>query len=352
MRVGIVGLGRAGTVHLDAWREVADVEVVAASDPAPEIRQRAETSGLRAYSDLTVMLQHENLDAVSVCTPPADHYSATMSCLEHGLHVLCEKPLALSAQEAVAMFAVAERRRRHLVLATKFRHVPSWTLARALIRGGEIGEALAFDISFCSRVDMSQRWNALQHRAGGGVIIDNGCHAFDLAGFLFGPVTRVHATALKPIQRLPVEDSATVQLEVDGGAIGRIDVSWSLDPCGEVYARIHGSRGAIEIGWSESRVRLDGRGWQSIHDRYDKLIAHRQMLAWFAEMIRQARPGWIERSECLQTVFAVEAAYRSIRSRRWEWVNGRSGRRAGAAWSGSAAKPQLERNRSVAGGLT
>jgi len=345
MRIAIAGLGRAGLVHLEAWRLVPGVEVVAASDPLPAARQRASEAGLRAYSDSLAMLESERLNAVSICTPPADHAQLAIACFERGLDVLCEKPLALNTSEALQVLRAATRKRCHLLLATKFRHVPEVILARDLIRAGEIGEPLAFEVSFCAPVDMSQRWNSQRHRSGGGVVIDNGCHAFDVVCFLFGSVKRVHATLLKPLQRLAVEDSATVQMEADRGVIGRVDLSWSLAIGRESYLVVYGSRGIMEIGWHTSRIKLAGQEWRAFGGSYDKIAAHRDMATCFKEVVTGSGQGWITALECLRTVATTDAAYRSVGSGGWEWVKvGRAvERRMGPDGTKGKAKGKLQR---------
>jgi predicted dehydrogenase len=332
MRIGIVGLGRAGNVHLEAWQLVPGVEVVAACDPSSAACDRATANGLHGYADLAAMLRGEQLDAVAICTPPANHAEVATACFEHGLHVLCEKPLALNTREALRMLQTAARKQRHLILATKFRHVPEVILARDMIRAGEIGEPLAFEVSFCAPVDMSQRWNSQRHHSGGGVLIDNGCHAIDLVAFLFGPVSRVQATLLKPLQRLEVEDSVTIQMEAGDGVIGRADVSWSLSIGRESYLVVHGSRGTIEVGWSASRIKPPGQDWRAIGGGYDKIAAHRRMATCFADVVVNGGERWISALECLQNVAVVDAAYRSMQSGGWEWVAvERKGRRLAGA---------------------
>jgi len=320
MRVGIIGLGRAGNMHLDAWRLVPGVEVVAVSDAAVSGRSAARAAGLRAHRSLAQMLDREKLDAISICTPPADHADQAIACLERGLHVLCEKPLALTPWDALAMLQTSGRCRRQLLLATKFRHVPELVQTRQIIASGELGEPVTFEVSFCSPVDMSGRWNSQRHRAGGGVIMDNGCHAFDIVSFLFGSITRIQATVLKQLQPLSVEDSATIQIRAGDGVIGRVDLSWSLATGRDRYVVVHCSRGTVEVGWKGSRVRRNGEEWRDIGNPYDKTQAHRQMNACFHDLVTGNGEAWISPMECLRTVAAVDAAYRSIYSGSWEWV--------------------------------
>jgi predicted dehydrogenase len=318
LRVGVVGLGRAGRMHLDAWRAVPGVQVVAVCDRSPEVLAAARAEGLVAVGDPETLFRNGILDAVSIAAPPAQHAPLAIAALERGLDVLCEKPLSIEGPSAMRMMQASARTGRKLLLATKFRHVPDVVAARGLIAGGAIGEPLAFEIDFSSRVDMTGRWNARRSVSGGGVIIDNGCHAFDIVAFLFGTVTRVHATCLKPRLALPVEDSATIMVEVTHGLIGRIDLSWSLATQRETYVMIHGTEGSIDIGWRQSRLRPHGREPRPLSaGRYDKYASHVAMMEAFVGVMAGRRRPWISPGECLRTVAAVEAAYHSTRSGGW-----------------------------------
>jgi predicted dehydrogenase len=318
LRVGIVGLGRAGLVHLEAWRSVPGVHVAAVCDPSAAVVAAARAQGLLACSDPDTMWTTVPLDAVSIAAPPAFHAPLAITAMERGLDVLCEKPLAIQGPAAMRMMQAAARTGRHLLLATKFRHVRDLAAARGLLAAGAIGDPVAFEVDFSSRVDMAGRWNARRSVSGGGVIIDNGCHAFDIVAFLFGTVTRVQATCLRQAQGLPVEESASVMVEVTRGLIGRIDLSWSLATQRETYVMIHGTKGTIDIGWRRSRLRRHGRPPQPLRGGlYDKQASHAAMMAAFVEVVSGARRPWISPGECLRTVAAVEAAYHSVRSGGW-----------------------------------
>jgi predicted dehydrogenase len=319
-RIGIIGLGRAGSIHLAALRSVPGAKLVAVCDDNPEARQWAEDAGIAAYESLDAMLADTRLHGVVVCTPPADHAAISLQCVAHGVHVLCEKPLALTTWDVLTMLQAATRAGRKVLVASKFRHVPEIDRARALLTAGELGEPVSFEISFCSPVDMHERWNAQPSLSGGGVIVDNGCHAFDIVSFLFGSIRRVHATRLKALQSLAVEDSATLQVWAGDGVIGRVDLSWSLSPPRDSYLVVHGSRGSIEIGWQGARLKRVGQDWRTVGGPYDKIGAHLAMLDRFVSSIKNRSEPWISASECLQAVAAVDAAYRSLESGSAEWV--------------------------------
>ncbi|MDX2167490.1 MAG: Gfo/Idh/MocA family oxidoreductase [Deltaproteobacteria bacterium] len=319
-RIGIVGLGRAGAIHFDALRQLPGAALAAVCDPDAAARARAAAAGVPAFATLDAMLDAGDLHGVVVGTPPDDHAATTLRCLERGLHVLCEKPLALTTWDVLTMLQAGNRAHRRVLVASKFRHVPEVARARAVLAAGELGDPVSFEISFCSPVDMRARWNSVAAHSGGGVIIDNGCHALDIVAFLFGGIRRVQATRLRALQPLAVEDSATLQVWAGEGVIGRVDVSWSLATPRDSYLVVHGSRGSLEVGWQGARLKRVGQAWEEIGGAYDKLGAHRAMLARFVDSIDDRGAPWISPAECLQVVAAVDAAYRSLQSGSSEWV--------------------------------
>ncbi|HSQ00659.1 MAG TPA: Gfo/Idh/MocA family oxidoreductase, partial [Candidatus Dormibacteraeota bacterium] len=269
---------------------------------------------------LEAMLAAVPLDGVVVCTPPADHAAISLRCLADGVHVLCEKPLALTTWDALTMLQGANRAQRRVLVASKFRHVPEVQQAAALLAAGELGEPISFDIAFCSPVDMRDRWNAQLALSGGGVIIDNGCHAFDIVSYLFGNIRRVQATRLRRLQPIDVEDSATLQVWAGDGVVGRVEVSWSLPPARDSYLVVQGSRASIEVGWKGAFLHRPGKAPRTLGGAYDKLAAHQSMQRCFIGAIGNGTVPWISASQCLQVTAAVDAAYRSLESGSSEWV--------------------------------
>lgn len=312
--VGLVGFGRAAAMHFEALRD-SDVAVAAAvCDASAEARERAVAAGVPAFATLDAMLDAVPLDAALVCTPPDVHAAVSRACLARGLHVLCEKPLAPVTRDVFQMLEDAARARRTLVVASKFRHVPEIERARALLAGGTLGDPVHFTISFCGAVDMRTRWNAEPGRAGGGVIMDNGSHAFDLIAYLFGPIHRVHATRLRAVQPLAVEDSAVLRVWAGDGVIGTVDLSWSVSLLADRYLSVACSHGTIEVGWQGARLQCNGTPPTALGGAYDRRIAHRAMHARFAAAVRERATPWISSFECLQVAAALDAAYRSLDS--------------------------------------
>ncbi|MCL6545535.1 MAG: Gfo/Idh/MocA family oxidoreductase [Bryobacteraceae bacterium] len=322
LRVGLLGFGRCGAVHAQAWRDCPGVQLTCACDPDNVAQRCAEEMGIPAFTDVDEMLESAPLDAVCICTPPSSHSQLAARCLKRGLHVLCEKPLTTDLASAQHLWEVAADAGRKLVVSSKFRHVPELRVARELVRSGEIGVVKSFRIEFAAFVPMADRWNSRRPISGGGVIMDNGWHAFDLVHFLFGGIRAVRARLGDRPQGLEVEESASIDIVAAGGETGQAVLSWSLPPGGDEYVSIHGVRGSVHVGWKQSYLERRAAEALVFGNTYDKAGAHRRMMAAFREVIAGRQEPWISWEEILGITAAVEAAYRSHSSQSEETVGG------------------------------
>ena len=324
--LALVGAGAIARSYFAALRGSTRLVAVAVVEPDPTRRADAAAElGVPGYADLATMLAAGAPDAAIVMTPPVTHEATSIALLDAGLHVLCEKPLAVSTAAALRMIAAARRADRRLMMASKFRYVADVLRARALVADGLIGRLLLFENAFCSRVDMTRRWNSDPAIAGGGVLIDNGCHSVDIARFLCGPLARIQAQFAVPTQDLRVEDTARILFESECGAMGAIDLSWSLHKEITSFVRLYGSEGTLEIGWQRSRHKRAGQDeWESFGAGYDKLAAFRAQLEDFAATIRGEVEPRITLEDALWSVRAIDAAYCSARTTKWVPIEPRS----------------------------
>lgn len=144
LRFGLIGLGKVGELHLEAYQELReDIEIAAAAEPDP-VRLRALTTrfGLRPYSDYLEMLKTEKLDLVCVLTPAETHCKITVTCASAGVNILCEKPLAVNLNAAQLMVAACQHAGVKLFYGASYRFLPAVQKARELIQSGVIGDVL------------------------------------------------------------------------------------------------------------------------------------------------------------------------------------------------------------------
>jgi predicted dehydrogenase len=319
LRLALVGCGGIAHAYVAALQRVPTLQLAALVDPLPAARAvLVAPAGLPGFADVDALLRADlRPDAALVLTPPDSHERLAVRLLAGGLHVLCEKPLAPTVAAAERMFAAARAARRQLMLGSKFRYTADVTAARSLLAEQAIGEVARFENVFCSRVDMTQRWNGNRAVAGGGVLMDNGCHAVDLARFLLGPIARVQATFARRLQPLDVEDTACLQFVTGSGVLGTSDLSWSLQLPTQAYVRLHGSEGTIDVGWRQSRWQRGDGDWQVLGQGYDKTTAFAVQLADFAASCSAGATPRIDAADALAAVAVIDCAYRSAHEQRW-----------------------------------
>ncbi len=186
VRVGILGLGGIGSVHLETYGQIDGCEVVAAVYNSPESKAKAESLNLRAYADLKSMLRQEELDLVDICTPSYLHKEQAVEVLNHNIHVLVEKPLALTKRDAQAMFALAEQKNLFLFVGQVVQFAEETKILRAAVRSGKYGKPLD---AYFSRLTAQPRWGSgwlLEKEKSGVIPFDLHVHDLDLIISLFG----------------------------------------------------------------------------------------------------------------------------------------------------------------------
>lgn len=323
VNIALIGCGRISQEHLTAFAKIRNVKIRAVSDSAPEkAKSIAEQYHCNYYTDYKKAVKNENLDAVIICTPPNVHSKISIFAMSQGLHVLCEKPFALDKSQAEKMRCSAKKNKRVLMMASKFRFTDDVVKAKAIIESGLLGKILLFENVFCSKVDMTKRWNSKKRISGGGVLIDNGTHSVDIARFLLGPIALTQAQFGRQIQDIPVEDTARIYFQNKSGVMGTIDLSWSLNKEAPVYISIYGTEGTLLIGWKSSQYKLHGKGKvETFGKGYDKQKAFLNQGRHFIDCIRGKAKPVITPLDGLESVKVVEKVYESGRINKWIKVN-------------------------------
>lgn len=184
LRIGLMGTGGMGKVHFANWKEVAGAEVVAicSRQATPE-----QWDGLPVYKTIEEMAASEQLDAVDICLPTYLHHDAVLEALDAGLHVICEKPMALSYAHAKEMLDKAAAVGRHLYIAQVLQFTKEIQALHALVESGEYGKVL--DASF-ERLSACPQWSAggwlFDRKKSGLLPYDLHIHDLDVIVSLFG----------------------------------------------------------------------------------------------------------------------------------------------------------------------
>lgn len=142
MRIGLVGFGGMGTVHLNNYACLEGCRVAAVYDPSPQAAQRARDSGLPYCGTVEELVRRDDVDVVDVCTPTFLHPPAVTAALEAERHVICEKPLALAQADARAMYELAERQGVQLLVGQVLQYAPASRVLKELVRQNTYGRLL------------------------------------------------------------------------------------------------------------------------------------------------------------------------------------------------------------------
>ncbi len=198
LRYGFIGAGGIAGEHLTHLADRRDVEIVALADPNDQMmaRHAAKFGVKQTFSDWKEMLAKAQLDAVSICTPNKLHAECAIGAMEAGCAVLCEKPLAGSAEEGEAMIAAAERLGRKLVIGFQYRFNSRTQFLKSAADGGQFGHILYARVQALRRRGIPN-WGVFGRKElqGGGPLIDIGVHVLEMCHYTLGSPTPVSASA-------------------------------------------------------------------------------------------------------------------------------------------------------------
>ncbi len=328
----LIGAGGISKAYAQAFANGLPFPLVGVADIRKEAAEEvAEIVGAQAFDDIEIMCAELQPTAAIVCTPPNTHAAICVELMNLGIHVLCEKPLAVTSQDARRMISAAEANGVTFTMGSKFRFVEDVQEARRIIESGKLGDIVLFENTFAGFCDMSQRWNSNPEISGGGVLIDNGTHSIDIMRFLLGSVTELQDVEGRRIQNLPVEDPARLFVRNEAGAMGSIDLSWSMNKVQPHFISIYGSKGTLLVGWKESKYQVAGDSeWTVFGNGYDKVGAFSNQLKNFAAAINGEEELIINATDALASVMTMETAYEALKSNEWhrvkqaheQWVRG------------------------------
>jgi predicted dehydrogenase len=290
--IGMVGYAFMGVAHSQGWRNarsffdpqlVPDLAAVAGRDAAAAADLAHRFDWAHVETDWRALIAREDVDLVDICTPGDTHADIAIAALEAGKHVLCEKPLANTVEQARAMAAAAERARAHGIrsmVGFTYRRVPAIALARQLVQEGRVGEIRHVRAQYLQDwlVDPETplTWRMQKDRAGSGALGDTGAHIIDLAHFITGErITGVSATTETFVRERPlpgaarglsaevgigrgpvtVDDAAIFIARLSGGALATFEATrFATGRKNSIRLEINGSRGSIAFDFEDMNV--------------------------------------------------------------------------------------------------
>jgi perosamine synthetase len=316
-RVAIVGCGYIGKWHALAYARNPNVEIAAFVDidRARAEQLAGEYGPAKVYQTHLELLGHDRVDAVSLCTLPGSHHEISMDLLNAGVHVLCEKPLAVSVHEAEEMVAAAHENNLVLLTAFKFRFFEEVNKAKEMIAAKRFGRIINFRLMFAGYLDISGKWYSKKHLSGGGVIMDNGSHAFDLVRYILGDFNIV-STGINHHQYLDVEDTARILVRLQEGASGMIDLSWSAGVPSSSYLEVYGEEGSLFLDLKGISYKFKTWGaWKRVDNKTDEKDGFSRQINHFIDCVEGQMPLVIEPCDGIKTQVMIETAYQSFKTK-------------------------------------
>lgn len=279
-RTGIIGCGHIFPMHAISITKQPQAQLCAVCDNKPDVaRAAAERFGCACYTDYREMTVAEHLDAVHICTPHYLHPEMALYALEHGLHVLTEKPMAIRSQDAHRMAQAARRANRALVVSFQNRFNPGSLLIKRTLTRGELGRILsARALVTWNRSDeyyAKSDWKGTWEKEGGGVVIDQAIHTLDLMNwFIDSPVARVEAALHNRTHRLiHVDDCAEGLITYESGVRASFFAINYYTCDAPVEIELHCERGVARLVGEKATLTFeDGRTFiadRNPHETFD-----------------------------------------------------------------------------------
>ena len=272
LKVGIIGTGWIAESHIQSYKNMPDVEIVAAADLIPgkaeAFMEKFGVEGVRFYPSHKEMIDNEQLDAVSVCTYNTAHCAPTVYALEHGINVLLEKPFSVTTEEAVEMMRAEKKSGKILSIGFQPRGDENMQQIKKVVQSGALGEVYYIQTGGGRRRGIPNSTFIEKSTGGIGALGDIGCYSLDVVLNAIGypkPLTvtgyksdffgknpkyatpdKFH-TAEENAKRFSVDDFAAAFVRLEGGIILDFRISWAMhaDTPGDTI--IFGKEGALRI---------------------------------------------------------------------------------------------------------
>jgi len=331
IKIGIIGCGGiARAAHIPSYLKIPEVELVACVDIVKEkAEETAKTFNIpHWYTDYREMLEKEDLDGVSICTPNIFHKEQAIESMKAGAHVLVEKPAATTLKDAYEMVQTAKKYNKVLVVGFQNRFNPKTLYLKKLVEEGVLGEIYYVKAKYLRRRGIPN-WGVFIKKdlQGGGALIDVGVHVIDLALYLIGFPTPVSVTGKtytkfgrnpevakrggwKP-EEFTVEDLAVGLVKFENGLTMLIEASWALNlRDNEVNVELYGTKAGVSYNPLEVYKEFNGVLvnespiiMQKVNTQYMKVLK-------FIESIKTGKSLYTPGREILITQAIIEAIYK------------------------------------------
>lgn len=336
VRLVVVGAGLIGKKHINLVKTSKSCALVGICDVDPNCRAIADDHRVPFYQDLDEMLKREQPDGAIIATPNSLHRANADVCARYAINMLIEKPIADSLEDAYHIVELAENAEIQLVVGHHRRHSPLVQQARSIVQGGTLGRLAAVSALWTLRKPddyFEITWR--RSRPGGGPALINLIHEIDNLRFICGEIQQVYAIASSATREYEVEDTLSISIAFENGALGSLLVSdtvsapWSYElttgenpyfpKVGENCYYFTGTLGALSFPQMEHWHYKDEKlGWQYPLEKSKLEMSHADplqiQLEHFARVIRGDEIPLVNGKEATRSLAVVLAVLESAKS--------------------------------------
>ena len=252
LRFGIIGCGVIGPTHAEAIDSLTDAQLVAVADPIAERAQKlAGKYNVTPYADIQAMLEREQLDVVTVCTPSGEHGKHACQVMRTGRHVIVEKPMEITRTAIDEMLRTQQEMNVKLSVISQHRFDAATQQIHALVQEQAFGRLVLGNVLIpwwrSQAYYDSGAWRGTWEFDGGGVLMNQSIHSIDLLQWLMGPVKSLYAYTDTLAHRMETEDVGVAVLRFTNGAVGTIAATTGAYPGVTTRIELFGNKGSAII---------------------------------------------------------------------------------------------------------
>lgn len=341
LRIAIVGCGAISTQHIEAIEVLEETLLAGVVDASVErARETGQRRGVPWSTRIEDLLQRDDVDSITVCTPSGLHSEKALAALQAGKHVLVEKPISLSVGDADALIREARARERVLATVSQRRFEGATRALHDVVAAGTLGRLALIIVEGLYRRPQSYydsaAWRGTRDMDGG-VLMNQAIHMVDLMRWVGGPVASVAAHVSTLGHVMEAEDTATVSVRFANGTLGEIVATTCANPEFATELRVYGDRGHVRIvgetvvEWdvpgtpapSVSAVDLTPPPGTGVTQTWGtNAVGYLRQYADFVDAVRSGRPPMVTGEDGRNAVELITAAYESDRSGRAVLVEG------------------------------
>jgi predicted dehydrogenase len=249
---GVIGCGMIAKLHAEAIAAIDGAYLVGVADSNKDIAlEFAARYDCAAFSSPDELIASNDVDIICICIPSGLHAEYAVRVASAGKHFIVEKPLAITREQLSSVIEACEKNRVKGCVISQLRFAPDVQKAKRAIEDGLIGRIVFADLTMkyhrSEEYYSSSQWRGTKAMDGGGALMNQGIHGIDLIQYLAGPIISVCGVCKTLVHSIEVEDTASLTVEFESGAVGTITGSTSVFPGFPRYIEINGTKGSIAL---------------------------------------------------------------------------------------------------------